>query len=214
MYNGELVVDLFAGGGGASCGIQRALGVAPDIAVNHDADAIAMHAANHPDTEHLTEDIFKVNPLEAVQGRPVGLLWASPDCTHHSRARGGKPVKKDIRFLAWAVVHWAQLVRPRVIILENVAEFAEWGPLNKKNRPIKAKKGMTYNLWSNQLRGWSIQHLMLVKGCINLLKRDCRSLLMNLKMKWDMDTIKDKKKKRQKKQESTHLQTFRKIGLN
>lgn len=153
MYSGELVVDLFAGGGGASCGIRRALGVAVDIAVNHDADAIAMHEANHPQTEHLTEDVFKVNPLEAVQGRAVGLLWASPDCTHHSRARGGKPVKKDIRFLAWAVVQWAQLVRPRVIILENVAEFAEWGPLNKKNRPIKAKKGMTYNLWTNQLRG-------------------------------------------------------------
>ena len=153
MYNGELVVDLFAGGGGASCGIRRALGVEPDVAVNHDPEALAMHAANHPGTEHLTEDIFKVNPLEAVQGRPVGLLWASPDCTHHSRARGGKPVRKDIRFLAWAVVHWAQLVRPRVIILENVGEFREWGPLNKKNRPIKSKRGMTFNLWVNQLRG-------------------------------------------------------------
>lgn len=153
----ELIVDLFAGGGGASCGIRRALGVAPDIAVNHDAEAIAMHAANHPGTEHLTEDVFKVNPLEAVKGRPVGLLWASPDCTQFSRAKGGKPVKKEIRFLAWAVVHWAQLVRPRVIILENVSEFAEWGPLDERDKPITSKKGKTFNLWANQLRGLGYQ---------------------------------------------------------
>jgi DNA (cytosine-5)-methyltransferase 1 len=159
----ELIVDLFAGGGGASEGIRRALGVAPDIAVNHDAEAIAMHAANHVLTEHLTEDVFKVNPLEAVKGKPVGLLWASPDCTQFSRAKGGKPVKKENRFLAWAVVHWAQLVRPRVIILENVSEFAEWGPLDERDKPVVSKKGKTFHLWANQLRGlgYKVEHRVL-----------------------------------------------------
>jgi DNA (cytosine-5)-methyltransferase 1 len=148
----ELIVDLFAGGGGASEGIEQALGVTVDIAINHDPEAIKMHKANHPGTKHFIEDVVKVNPLEVVADRPVGLLWASPDCTHFSRAKGGKPVKKEIRSLAWVVVHWAQLVKPRVIILENVPEFKTWGPLGDDNRPDHKKVGKTFNLWANQLR--------------------------------------------------------------
>lgn len=125
----ELVIDSFAGGGGASIGIARALGRCPDIAINHSAEAIEMHRANHPATRHFREDVFKVNPLAATAGRPVGLLWASPDCKHFSRAKGGKPVSKKVRGLAWVVVTWAKLVCPRVIILENVREFEDWGPL-------------------------------------------------------------------------------------
>jgi len=125
----ELIVDSFAGGGGASQGIEDAVGVPVDIAINHDEDAIIMHQANHPETKHYTEDVWKVNPREVTHGRPVGLLWASPDCKHFSRAKGGKPVEKKIRSLAWVVVKWADQSRPRVIILENVREFEEWGPL-------------------------------------------------------------------------------------
>ncbi len=148
----ELVVDSFAGGGGASLGIEQALGVSVDIAINHDKAAIEMHKANHPKTYHYCEDIWKVNPLDATKGTPVGLAWFSPDCTHFSRAKGGLPVKKNIRGLARVVVHWAKLPKPRVIILENVAEFAEWGPLTKNNMPDPAKKGRTFNLWVKQLR--------------------------------------------------------------
>lgn len=125
----ELIIDSFAGGGGASLGIYQALGRHPDVAVNHNADAIAMHAANHPATTHYTEDVFHLNPRQVTGGKPVGLLWASPDCKHFSRAKGGKPVSKQIRGLAWVVVKWASDVKPRVIILENVREFEEWGPL-------------------------------------------------------------------------------------
>ena len=153
----EITVDIFAGGGGASEGIEQALGVSVDEAVNHDPEAIKMHEANHPDTNHYIEDVFKVNPLEVVAGRPVGLLWASPDCTHFSKAKGGKPVKKEIRSLAWVVVHWANLVRPRVIMLENVPEFKTWGPLDENNQPDKSKAGKTFNLWANQLRGLGYQ---------------------------------------------------------
>ncbi|KKL11653.1 hypothetical protein LCGC14_2543610, partial [marine sediment metagenome] len=149
----ELTIDLFAGGGGASEGIERALGVPVDIAINHDPAAIAMHRENHPDTRHCVADVLKVSPTAAVAGRPVGLLWASPDCKHHSRAKGGKPRDKEIRALAWVVVTWARQVRPRVIILENVPEFRQWGPLDENNRPIKSKKGTIFNLWANQLRG-------------------------------------------------------------
>lgn len=124
----ELIVDSFAGGGGASTGIEMALARSPDIAINHDAVALAMHEVNHPKTLHLPADIWSVDPLTATGGRPVGLLWASPDCKHFSKAKGGKPVEKKIRGLAWVVVHWANTVRPRVIILENVEEFQTWGP--------------------------------------------------------------------------------------
>jgi DNA (cytosine-5)-methyltransferase 1 len=149
----EMIVDVFAGGGGASLGIRTALGVGPDLAINHDPDAILMHKINHPEAEHGCADVWSVDPMVATGGRPVGLAWFSPDCTHFSRAKGGKPVEKKIRSLAWVVVRWAKAVRPRVIILENVPEFRGWGPLGKNNLPDKARAGTTYNLWCNQLRG-------------------------------------------------------------
>lgn len=129
MEQRELIVDSFAGGGGASLGISLALGCGPDVAINHDAEAIAMHAANHPDTRHFTEDVWKLSPRQVTRGKPVGLLWASPDCKHFSRAKGGKPVSKSIRSLAWVVIKWAAEASPRIIILENVREFEDWGPL-------------------------------------------------------------------------------------
>lgn len=125
----ELIIDSFAGGGGASLGIELATGRSPDVAINHDADAIRMHAANHPSTKHFTEDVWKVSPTVVTRGRRVGLLWASPDCKHFSRAKGSKPVNKTIRSLAWVVCKWAAEARPRVIVLENVREFADWGPV-------------------------------------------------------------------------------------
>jgi DNA (cytosine-5)-methyltransferase 1 len=125
----ELIIDSFAGGGGASLGIAWALGRGPDIAINHDADAIAMHEANHPSTAHVLEDVWRADLRKLVGRRKVGLLWASPDCKHFSRAKGGKPVEKSIRSLAWIVCKWADQVRPRMIALENVREFADWGPL-------------------------------------------------------------------------------------
>lgn len=149
----ELIVDNFAGGGGASQGIEQALGRAVDIAINHDEATIEMHKANHPGTFHYCEDIFSVDPRQATQGRPVGLAWFSPDCTHFSRAKGGKPVKKETRGLAWVVIRWASQVRPRVIILENVTEFQTWGPLTIENRPCPKRKGKTFKLWVNRLRG-------------------------------------------------------------
>ena len=124
----ELIVDNFAGGGGASSGIEMATGRSVDIAINHDPDAIAMHAMNHPDTKHYCESVWDVNPREAVNGLPVGLCWLSPDCKHFSKAKGGKPVEKKIRGLAWVAVRWAATVKPRVIMLENVEEFKTWGP--------------------------------------------------------------------------------------
>lgn len=125
----ELIVDSFAGGGGASLGIAWATGRSPDIAINHNAEALAMHAANHPDTRHVQEDVWKTNLRELVGHRQVSLLWASPDCRHFSRAKGGKPVSKQIRSLAWVVCKWAEQVKPCVIILENVREFESWGPV-------------------------------------------------------------------------------------
>ena len=139
-----IIVDLFAGGGGASEGIRLALGRCPDVAINHDAAAIAMHEANHPSTLHLREDIRTVSPTATVQGRPVALLWASPDCKHFSRAKGGKPREKAIRSLAWAVVDWAREVRPAVICLENVSEFQTWGPLLEDGRVDPARAGETF----------------------------------------------------------------------
>lgn len=145
-WDEEIIVDLFAGGGGASVGIEQALGRAVDVAVNHDPMAVRMHALNHPATRHLCESIFEVDPREATRGRRVGLLWASPDCTHFSRARGGKPVSKNIRCLAWCVCKWAESVKPRVIVMENVREFQDWGPLipklDKRGRPMLAPPDM------------------------------------------------------------------------
>lgn len=148
----ELVVDLFAGGGGASTGIELAIGRHVDIAVNHDREAISLHTANHPQTRHFCSDVFEVDPLAVTDGQPVGLLWASPDCKHFSKAKGGKPVSKKIRGLAWVVIKWAKLAQPRVICLENVEEFQTWGPLGADNRPCPNRKGQTFQHWMAQLR--------------------------------------------------------------
>ncbi|MBG9882817.1 DNA cytosine methyltransferase [Bacillus paralicheniformis] len=140
----EIIVDNFAGGGGASTGIELATGLSVDIAINHDPAAIAMHQVNHPDTEHYCESVWEVDPREVAKGRPIGLAWFSPDCKHFSKAKGGKPVEKSIRGLAWVAVRWAATVSPRVIILENVEEFQTWGPLTKDGRPDPDKKGYTF----------------------------------------------------------------------
>ena len=161
----ELIIDNFAGGGGASTGIELAVGRSVDIAINHDPDAIAMHKVNHPTSKHYCESVWEVNPIEATEGKPVALAWFSPDCKHFSKAKGGKPVEKKIRGLAWIVLKWAGKVRPRVIILENVEEFQTWGPI-KKGRPIKAKRGETFNRWKEQLEslGYKVEHREL-KAC-------------------------------------------------
>lgn len=149
----ELVVDSFAGGGGASTGIEMALGFGPDIAINHDAEAIAMHRRNHPETYHLVTNVWKVDPYAVAQGRPIGLLWASPDCKHFSKAKGGKPVSKNIRDLAWVIYGWAKTVRPRIIMLENVQEWMDWGPLDEFDMPDKEQKGKTFRRFVSCLRG-------------------------------------------------------------
>ncbi|MEO1278744.1 MAG: DNA cytosine methyltransferase [Planctomycetota bacterium] len=147
-----LVVDNFAGAGGASVGIEAALGRPVDFAINHDPEAIETHAENHPGTEHLVEDVFAVDPAELCAGRPVDLAWFSPDCTHHSRAKGGRPRENKRRGLAWVVIRWAKAVRPTVIMLENVPEFQEWGPLDGEGRPCQRRKGQTFRSWTGQLR--------------------------------------------------------------
>ena len=147
----EIVVDNFAGGGGASTGIKMAIGRDVDIAINHDPAAIAMHKANHPYTEHYNESVWDIDPVTATGGRPVGLCWFSPDCKHFSKAKGGKPVDKNIRGLAWVALKWAATVRPRVIMLENVEEFKTWGPL-LGDRPDPKQKGRTFNCFVNALR--------------------------------------------------------------
>ena len=151
MINGELIVDNFAGGGGASTGIELATGYSVDIAINHDPEAIKMHRANHPNTEHYCENVWAVDPVKACKGHQVGLAWFSPDCKHFSKAKGGKPKDKNIRGLAWVALRWAGLVRPRVIMLENVEEFKTWGPLNRRHHPIKSKQGKTFEKFVQQL---------------------------------------------------------------
>lgn len=148
----ELICDSFAGGGGASEGIKWALGRDPDIAINHDAEAVSMHRMNHPTSRHFTEDIWKVDPRKACGGRPVGLMWLSPDCKHFSRAKGGKPVSKRVRGLAWVAVRWAEAVSPRVICMENVEEFLTWGPLGEDGRPCPDRKGLTFRRFVGRLR--------------------------------------------------------------
>lgn len=164
MINGELIVDNFAGGGGASTGIEMATGISVDIAINHDPEAIRMHKTNHPSTKHYCESVWDVDPIEACKGHPVGLAWFSPDCKHFSKAKGGKPKDKNIRGLAWVALRWAGKVRPRVIMLENVEEFKTWGPLNRNHRPIKAKQGVTYRKFISQLEdlGYEVQTRELV----------------------------------------------------
>lgn len=149
--NELLIVDSFAGGGGASLGIEMALGRSPDVAINHDAEAIALHRANHPTSRHYQEDVWRVDPVEATRGRPVGLMWLSPDCKHFSKAKGGKPVSKRVRGLAWVAVRWAEAVRPRVIVLENVEEFQTWGPVLEDGRPCPDRKGKTFRAFVRKL---------------------------------------------------------------
>ena len=150
----ELAVDNFAGGGGASTGMEQAIGRHVDIAVNHDAAAVSLHQANHPQTQHFVSDVFEIDPMAVCGDQPVGLLWASPDCKHFSRAKGGKPVEKRIRDLAWVVVRWAQRCKggPRIIILENVEEFQTWGPLADDGRPCPERSGLTFRKWVRALR--------------------------------------------------------------
>lgn len=164
MIYGELVIDNFAGGGGASTGIELATGYSVDIAINHDPEAIKMHKANHPNTKHYCENVWAVDPVKACKGHPVGLAWFSPDCKHFSKAKGGKPKDKNIRGLAWVACRWAGLVRPRVIMLENVEEFKTWGPLNRGHHPIKSKQGKTFKKFVQQLNdlGYEVQFKELV----------------------------------------------------
>lgn len=164
MINGELIVDNFAGGGGASTGIELATGYSVDIAINHDPEAIKMHRANHPNTKHYCENVWAVDPVKACNGHPVGLAWFSPDCKHFSKAKGGKPKDKNIRGLAWVALRWAGLVRPRIIMLENVEEFKTWGPLNRRHHPIRAKQGKTFERFVQQLRdlGYEVEFRELI----------------------------------------------------
>lgn len=158
-FTREIFVDNFAGGGGASTGIELATGQPVTIAINHDPDAIAMHKANHPYTEHYQESVWAIDPIEVCKGRPVGLAWFSPDCRHFSRAKGRAPVSKHIRGLAWIALRWAAKVRPRVIILENVPEFQTWGPV-RKGKPIKSKQGQTFRKFISQLTelGYAVEY--------------------------------------------------------
>ncbi|MHC1722494.1 MAG: DNA cytosine methyltransferase [Aminipila sp.] len=155
----EMIIDNFAGGGGASTGIELAIGRPVDVAINHDPASIQMHSKNHPYTRHYCEDVYDVDPLEVTQGRPVALCWFSPDCKHFSKAKGGKPRDKKIRGLAWVAVRWAALAHPRVIILENVEEFKTWGPLTKDGQPDINQKGRTFNSFVNALKrqGYEVQ---------------------------------------------------------
>lgn len=164
MIDGKLIVDNFAGGGGASTGIEMATGISVDIAINHDPEAIKMHKANHPSTKHYCENVWVVDPVKACGGHPVALAWFSPDCKHFSKAKGGKPKDKNIRGLAWVACRWAGLVRPDVIMLENVEEFKTWGPLGRRHHPIKAKQGQTFKKFVRQLEdlGYKVEFRELV----------------------------------------------------
>jgi DNA (cytosine-5)-methyltransferase 1 len=166
----ELIIDNFAGGGGTSTGLEQAFGRPVDIAINHNAEALAMHAANHPHTKHLCESVWDVDPIAVTNNRPVGLVWLSPDCKHFSKAKGGKPVEKKIRGLAWVTLRWAAKCKPRVIMLENVEEFKTWGPLlidaDGNAKPDPAKKGKTFDSFIRQLEshGYTVDHREL-RGC-------------------------------------------------
>ena len=155
---GEIVVDNFAGGGGASTGMELVLSRHVDIAINHDIDAIDMHKMNHPETTHYCESVWNVDPVEACNGSPVGLAWFSPDCKHFSKAKGATPVNKNIRGLAWVAVRWAALVPVRIIMLENVEEFLTWGPV-LDGKPCKQRKGETFKAFVAALStGLSLDH--------------------------------------------------------
>lgn len=164
MHADELIVDNFAGGGGASSGIEAAIGRPVDIAINHSPQAIAMHQANHPETRHFCENIVEIDPVVVCGSRPVGLAWFSPDCTHFSKAKGTKPRDKNIRGLAWVVIRWAKAVAPRVIVLENVEEFETWGPVDDAGQPVKHLAGTTFREWLAELVvcGYEVQFRSLV----------------------------------------------------
>ena len=167
LADDEIIIDCFAGGGGASLGIEWATGRSPDEAINHSAPAIAIHKANHPATNHHLSDIWEVDPLDVARGRKVGLLWLSPDCTHHSRAKGGKPVSKKIRVLAHVAVRYAKKVRPRTIFLENVEEFLGWGPVSREtNKADPKRKGLSFRTFVRQLKrlGYAVDWKLL-RGC-------------------------------------------------
>ena len=155
-----IIIDNFAGGGGASTGIEQAVGRSVDVAINHDPAAIAMHKANHPTTKHYCESVWDVDPVEACSGHPVALAWFSPDCKHFSKAKGGKPVDKQVRGLAWIMAKWALAVKPAVMILENVEEFQTWGPLTVDGYPDKARMGMTFNSFIKTLEalGYEVEY--------------------------------------------------------
>lgn len=178
---GEIVVDNFAGGGGASTGIEIAIGRSVDVAINHDPAAIAMHRANHPTSKHYTEDIWMVDPVEVCEGHPVGLAWFSPDCKHFSKAKGGKPVSKHIRGLSWVILRWAMTVRPRVIMMENVEEIQTWGPLMKrkdgKTVPDPARAGETFKGFISMLTtGIALDHPAFHEAC-DFLKPDAQQAM-------------------------------------
>ncbi|UQZ90730.1 hypothetical protein C4J81_16565 [Deltaproteobacteria bacterium Smac51] len=162
----KLMVDLFAGGGGASLGMDMALRRPVDIAINHNPESVAIHAANHPGTRHYVQNIYQVHPLDATGGRPVGVLWASPDCTHFSKAKGDVPKCRGRRELAWTVVNWIRYTRPELVGIENVEEFLTWGPLDGEGRPIKAQAGETFRRWIAAIRreGYSVDWRIL-KAC-------------------------------------------------
>lgn len=157
--NGEIIVDNFAGGGGASTGIELALGRSVDVAINHDPEAVAMHRANHPQTKHYCESIHDVDPIDATGGRPVGLCHFSPDCKHFSKAKGAKPRSKKIRGLAWVVIEWINKTSPRVLILENVEEFKTWGPLGRDGCPKEHRRGWYFHCFVGALRrrGYAVE---------------------------------------------------------
>ena len=185
----EIIVDNFAGGGGASTGIEMATGRSVDIAINHDENAIAMHSTNHPETLHYCESVFDVDPIAATAGRPVGLAWFSPDCRHFSKAKGSKPVKKEIRGLAWIVIRWALAKRPRVMMLENVEEFKTWGPLltaeDGTEHPDPARAGETFAAFIGMLtNGVAADHPAIAECCevlnIDVNSDDVRRLVAGL----------------------------------
>lgn len=148
----ELIVDNFAGGGGTSTGLEQAFNRPVDVAINHDPKALAMHRVNHPETRHYCESVWDIDPIQVTGNQPVGLVWLSPDCKHFSKAKGGKPVEKKIRGLAWVALRWAAKTRPRVIMLENVEEFKTWGDLAADGKPCPKNKGRTFKSFVNALK--------------------------------------------------------------
>lgn len=171
-----LIIDNFAGGGGASTGIEQAMGRPVDIAINHDLKAIEMHQMNHPETKHYCESVWDINPVAVTEGKKVDLLWASPDCKHFSKAKGAVPVKKEIRGLAWVVIRWALLAPPNIMFLENVEEFRTWGPV--KNGKIDTdKKGVIYESFKRMLSTGIERNNIGFRQCCKALKIKTNSAL-------------------------------------